>query len=1398
MTSGNGHTPTLDELKEQYRSLRARARVGQAKAEAELWESAATGMGYWAGWSDLLDPFASRRDDFSSAWMPWAQGTLYGRQEGRNRPFQWTDFDLDRMRSLARWLATKNDIAIGILDCLADYTVGTGYGYEARPGKRHLKDQAALELAHQVQEVVDEFLSLNTLGEMPEGDAQDEPFTWADRERDCVIRAVRDGEVFVRGFPQDDGTLLVRFIEPEQIRERVPDPFTAFGIETAPGDVERPICYWTTYDQTDYEQVPAAEVAHLKRNVDSCVKRGLSDLFSSGESIDGVWKLLRNMREAGAVQAAIAWIEQFESTQASQVSGSIAAIKDLNRPNLQDPLSGRDLNFQRYQPGTIVKVGKGKEYIPAPLAANTTQHTSIVQACLRSVGSRWRMPEYMISGDSSNSAYASTLVSGAPFVKRVECQQAVFGRFFLRVIWMALRHAAKHGRFKVQGREYDWQTLSKLIDVVPTPPLVAIANSREQAEIDHQDMSLGVMSKQTRAARRGLDWEQEKKLLSEDPLTRVPGRQTDLDQQGNPVGANAYKATSGLQPVGAGEGEPPAPAGAAAGEQALNLGEEVARDLTEPSLEDLLEAAAAHAGEMKWQTGNTYWSREGGKTHRISKADYEGGGGGGGGKQPAAQPEPAASAPPAAAPAAKGKAKAVKKEPAAKAEKPQKADPAAIKDLVAQMRKDSKVTPDDAKALAKMLLGLTVAQTAQLKKDLGLKASGDKETVATKLAERALAQVAAGPAAEPAPAPAKKAPAAKKPAGKKAAADAAGDARIQDVVKRVNDLTTLAAGVDQETGRQHATRQDLEKALAALDLGSMSLKDLKTAGKALSVDVVGATRRRPNETMTPEQRMAIAIERQVLVPFETLAGDEMLGMKRARAARKEREAGKPKEEPATAPKEATPAPADHAAKLASAWDSLPGQGGTSGPDKVVHLADVPADLGLGKEQIHQAVQHLQKQGALSLSGPDRKPTDRDRAAGFKGEDGNLKTTATVRDEDKLKALAGGKQAEPVPAPAAKEEPAAPAPAPAPAPATPAEEAALFRTILFDKRLHAGGVPYAAAAKAAGLSPERTAHVVAGLKAHGSLAGADGKITLGDAEKFEDRRKQANQGASAAKNQGFIAQVAQDTGPAQSPEHQAAQKAENDRQRKEGEQAREHAHYEKARPALEQMLGGKDALDALEASIELGGPRITPQALLTAAEAGHHRAMGQAGVEGTGQQAYGKLLERALKAAPIPTQHEVALAMLGKQAKDVGLPVQTWIRDHYGYDWSDGPQERAKTRTALEALKLPNGKFSKQSFGGPAPKRGQGPSVDQLAGSFSKQGQLKQFDRAALRDHIGRLGDRDAWELAGKVGLTGGQGESSLRQQLSGDDNTIQQALYSHYDQEADRQRFAHLPPEEQP
>lgn len=538
MSATNGHAPKP--ISEQLRETRQAVRLERARQELVSLRAAnysavrALSEGYdgYSGysWGDLVDPMDAFRDADLQSGFPFLDRG-YARRDGYNRPFLWSDLDLDLTRSTARWLATKNQLAIGALGNLRNYTVKTGFKYDAKP-KEGVADPIAPVLAEQVNRCLKEFHQINQ---------------WPQRERSAFWRSRRDGEVMIRHFPQRDGCTWVRFVEPETVYKPLGSPMDwTWGIRTDPDDIERKLEYAVHYHgpdmdidfvKEDCDDLPSSEagMTMLALNVDECVKRGLSDFYCTGESLDLVKKLLRNLGVAGGIQAAIPWIEQFEQANAATVQAQVQQARDQNRVYNNQPVTGKPINFQKYEPGSILKVGKGKTYVPAPQPAGASIHIQIVQAGLRSVGARWQMPEYMISGDSSNANYASTLVSGSPFVNAIECEQSVYVVFFLRSQWIAVRNAARAGRFRIGDRKFTFEEIKRLVDIHCTPPQVAIANKQEEASIDHEDMDRGVLSIQTRREKLGLDGTKEDQNLREKPLPQ-PGSAASGAPGASPAG----------------------------------------------------------------------------------------------------------------------------------------------------------------------------------------------------------------------------------------------------------------------------------------------------------------------------------------------------------------------------------------------------------------------------------------------------------------------------------------------------------------------------------------------------------------------------------------------------------------------------------------------------------------------------------------------------------------------------------------------------------------------------------------------------------------------------------------------------------------------------------------------
>lgn len=528
MEARNGyHRDDLPLLQQKIREARARQRLARLEAEAQLLE--AWGVEPSPGYpTPYLDPFDFQRfgwgvGGFAAGGGINSAGNRTSRQDGADRPFFWSETDLERSRGLARWLATKNMLAVGALNALKNFTVKQGYQYACVAAKGWANDPVAQQLAEQVQRLIDQFSLLNGLPR---------------RERSAFLRSRRDGETLVRFFDQGDGTTFVRFVLPEQLRQPLGSPSNwSYGIETDAQDIETPLRYALDYNgDEDFCYVPADEIAHLKLNVDEEVKRGLSDFYCTSDAFDETSKLLRNMRITAGVQSAVAWYERFMSASSDALSTLGGKRKDLNRPQVQHPFSGRTLDYEHFEPGQVRLINGNREFLPAPLAQNTSQHISIAASSMRALGVRWNLPEFIISGDASNNNFASILIAGSPFVNSVECEQDEYSLFFLRWRWTAVRNAARARLFRVGTRVFSFAEIQQLVEIHATPPSVAISNKGEETERDHRDLAARVVSIQHLREKRGYDNDKIRQELAEEPPVAISGKVTDVDAQGNPVG----------------------------------------------------------------------------------------------------------------------------------------------------------------------------------------------------------------------------------------------------------------------------------------------------------------------------------------------------------------------------------------------------------------------------------------------------------------------------------------------------------------------------------------------------------------------------------------------------------------------------------------------------------------------------------------------------------------------------------------------------------------------------------------------------------------------------------------------------------------------------------------------
>jgi len=435
--------------------------------------------------------------------------TIEDRQDGRNLPIFQTEMELAVYRGLSRVLAACNEVATGIVEKLTDYTIGCGFSYRVHGDG---------ELAKNASAVLDGFLDRNDWV----GDLDCERFQ----------RRLIDGEYFLGLWHIGNGEVEARIIEPDQVTEPTakrdiedwlgcPNPSSwSFGVHTEAEDVEDVHGYWVKWShrQTDWDYLPGGKlpifppaannvwVEHAKANVTRNVKRGIGDFFATRETLERARKVLRNVGEGAAVQAAIAFFREHDTGVAgSKVLAMLQANAARSYQRTFDSGS-RTGYIQQFDAGTIVDHGRGVQYKYGPMGQNNAPvYLEVFQAMLRSAATRWSMPEYMMTTDASNANYASTLIAESPFVRRIERIQRFFVRSDLRVLWRVLWFAWRAGRFG----QIAWETLKQKLSVEIEPPPVAVRDKAQDTNRNKILHDSGVLSKRRWADRENLDYDRE-------------------------------------------------------------------------------------------------------------------------------------------------------------------------------------------------------------------------------------------------------------------------------------------------------------------------------------------------------------------------------------------------------------------------------------------------------------------------------------------------------------------------------------------------------------------------------------------------------------------------------------------------------------------------------------------------------------------------------------------------------------------------------------------------------------------------------------------------------------------------------------------------------------------------
>jgi hypothetical protein len=396
--------------------------------------------------------------------------------------------DLRRARDDGRRLALGNKFAIGAHKTRVNYTVGYGLTWSAVP--KDIKAEKP-ELTR---------LMADTIKRIQKQE------NWGELEKEFVRRADRDGEAFLRIYPQADRAPRFRFVEPEQVTPPPGDEGSApFGVVMDNGEATG---YWVVesgdrpsfvsakhrgLDVRDGEHgIPA--VIHHKANVDANAHRGWPSFYAMKGSLYRAEKLLQNMSWVAALQAAIALIKKYENASQDQIQAMLASQTQLTVTN---STTGQSTEHVEMKPGTIVHGPKGVTYEAPISSVNASNNVEVLQAELRAAAVSVNQPEYLFSGDSSGAAYSSQLVAESPFVKQVESDQWCFFVPLHSAMEAALVHEEFMDRLpRGACAAYDLQA------EFPNPVVRDVLQDRQGKQILH---SMGVISRKTMRAMEGLD-----------------------------------------------------------------------------------------------------------------------------------------------------------------------------------------------------------------------------------------------------------------------------------------------------------------------------------------------------------------------------------------------------------------------------------------------------------------------------------------------------------------------------------------------------------------------------------------------------------------------------------------------------------------------------------------------------------------------------------------------------------------------------------------------------------------------------------------------------------------------------------------------------------------------------
>jgi len=328
----------------------------------------------------------------------------------------YSEEDIQKMQVAARDMYYKNPLARGIIETIINFTIGKECQITAGDDNEV------------VQEYWDEFCKVNKFDQ---------------KSKEIVRRSLRDGESFVRFFEPVDGgdgkVPLIRFVEPDEISDK--SNKHSYGIETDTDDIEKVVNYHRTYIESNNtiqeEVIPAEDIIHTKIKVDSNVKRGISFFVGIASYITKYKLWLDDRIVLNKLRTMYNLIGKPTGTSPSDLASKFSDVTGKTS-------TGGTAKKKLPKSGSVL-LTTGVEWEFKNLNINASDTAADGRAILLMIVAGSNLAEYMVTGDSSNSNFASTMVSESPAVKAFEAHQDTYEKVYKEIYTWVITYGISKG-----------------------------------------------------------------------------------------------------------------------------------------------------------------------------------------------------------------------------------------------------------------------------------------------------------------------------------------------------------------------------------------------------------------------------------------------------------------------------------------------------------------------------------------------------------------------------------------------------------------------------------------------------------------------------------------------------------------------------------------------------------------------------------------------------------------------------------------------------------------------------------------------------------------------------------------------------------------------------------------